>query len=268
MKPLYVSDLDGTLLTSDAALSFESARILSELVKKGILFTYATARSFITASKVTKNLSVSIPAIVYNGAFIVDHLTGEILVRNTFGNDAQAILSSLMSAGVFPIVYSMIEGRERFSYLKGKTTEGIDRFLNTRKGDKRMRTVTDEKKLFDGDIFYFTCIDSETTLAPFFDQFHTAFNAVFHKDIYTRDPWLEIMPKAASKANAVKTLKDMVGADKIIAFGDGLNDLELFQIADECYAVQNAHDLLKRNATAVIGRNDEDAVPKWLSEHT
>ena len=34
MKPLYVSDLDGTLLTSDAALSFESARILSELVKK------------------------------------------------------------------------------------------------------------------------------------------------------------------------------------------------------------------------------------------
>lgn len=268
MKYLYVSDLDGTLLRSDATLSDESAGILSRLVENGLLFTYATARSFITASKVTKNLTVSIPAIVYNGAFIVDSRTGKILNKNTFGECAGDILSDLISAGIYPIVYSMIDDIEKFSYLKGRETEGLSRFLKTRKGDVRERPVSDESRLFDGDIFYFTCIGDHDLLSPFHDKFLPLYNTVFHDDIYTKDTWLEIMPKNASKANAVTMLKKIINADKIISFGDGLNDLDLFSISDECYAVENAHDDLKRKAMQVIGANDDDSVAKWLSVHS
>ena len=102
MNPLYVSDLDGTLLNSSALLSDKSAQILSSLVERGMLFTYATARSYITASRLTKALSVSVPAIVYNGTFIVDSLTGEILIKNTFENDAHAILADLISKDIIP----------------------------------------------------------------------------------------------------------------------------------------------------------------------
>ena len=50
-------------------------------------------------------------------------------------------------------------------------------------------------------------------------------------------------------------------------FGDGKNDLDMFCVADEAYAVQNADKELKAAATAIIGGNNEDGVAKWLLEH-
>lgn len=38
----------------------------------------------------------------------------------------------------------------------------------------------------------------------------------------------------------------------------------MFQMADESYAVANAHEELKKYATGVIASNDEDGVAKWL----
>ena len=49
-----------------------------------------------------------------------------------------------------------------------------------------------------------------------------------------------------------------------MCFGDEVNDLPMFELADERYAVKNAAPELKKLATAVIGSNDEDAVARWL----
>ncbi|MBQ5325810.1 MAG: HAD hydrolase family protein, partial [Oscillospiraceae bacterium] len=43
MKTLYISDLDGTLLNSDAEISSFTANALNSLIEKGLLFSYATA---------------------------------------------------------------------------------------------------------------------------------------------------------------------------------------------------------------------------------
>ena len=45
------------------------------------------------------------------------------------------------------------------------------------------------------------------------------------------------------------------------------NDISMFEIADECYAVQNADEALKCMATATIESNKCDGVVKWLAEH-
>lgn len=90
------------------------------------------------------------------------------------------------------------------------------------------------------------------------------FHCVYHTDIYTNEQWLEIMPKAASKSNAVKQLEEYLGCDKLIVFGDGQNDIDMFEAADESYAVENAHDVLKKKATSVILSNNDDGVAKWL----
>ena len=54
MKTLFVSDLDGTLLRSDETLSQFTIDTINELAKRGILFSYATARSLVTAKKVKR----------------------------------------------------------------------------------------------------------------------------------------------------------------------------------------------------------------------
>ena len=55
-----------------------------------------------------------------------------------------------------------------------------------------------------------------------------------------------------------------VGLRKVIVFGDGKNDIDMFQMADESYAVANAHEELKKYATDVILSNDDDGVARWL----
>ena len=71
----------------------------------------------------------------------------------------------------------------------------------------------------------------------------------------------------ASKANAIQQLRSMLQCDRVIAFGDGKNDIDMFEIADEGYAVSNAHESLKEKATGIIGSNDDDSVAKWLEEN-
>ena len=75
---------------------------------------------------------------------------------------------------------------------------------------------------------------------------------------------MEIIPKSVSKANAILQLKEFLEIEYIVAFGDGKNDIEMFEIADESYAVENAVDELKAIATGIIESNDSDGVAKWL----
>jgi Cof subfamily protein (haloacid dehalogenase superfamily) len=268
MKTLYVSDLDGTLLNSDEVLSTYTKKTINDLVEeKGMIFSYATARSFITASKATKGLNAKLPLIVYNGSIIVENETKKILMSNFFKKtEVEKIKSLLIAAEVHPIVYSFINDKEYYRYIRKDITEGAVKYLNTRQGDIRDNPAETEKELYDGNIFYFTCIDKEDQLKQLYDKLKDNYYCVFHKDIYTHEHWLEIMPKAVSKANAIKQLKEYLGCDYVVAFGDAKNDIEMFEYADECYAVSNATSELKKLATGIIDSNNEDGVAKWLCQ--
>lgn len=267
MKTLYVSDLDGTLLRSDQRTSEYTNDTINELVDNGMIFSYATARSLITAKKVTAGINAKIPLIVYNGAFVIDNVTEEILIANYFDESIRPLLDELFSKKIFPIVYAYIDGVERFSFVPELCTDGMKRFLDSRKGDIRTNSVSEADDLRKGDIFYITCIDEEEKLKPLYDKYRDRFHCVFQKDIYTNDQWLEIMPATASKSNAIRELKALLECEKVISFGDGKNDIDMFKISDECYAVQNADEELKQYATGVIPPNDEDGVAHWLEKN-
>ena len=131
--------------------------------------------------------------------------------------------------------------------------------------DIRKRPVSDENALYGGEVFHIACIDEEEKLRPVYEYFKNDFPCVLYQDIYGGETWLEIHPKGATKASAILALKDILGCDKIVCFGDGKNDVPMFEIADECYAVANAEPTLKAISTAVIESNESDGVAKWLS---
>ncbi|MBR6745107.1 MAG: HAD family hydrolase [Clostridia bacterium] len=270
MQPriLYISDLDGTLLRKDQTISPFTAETLGRLTEKGLLFSYATARSYATASKVTANLPFQIPVIVFNGSFIVDPRTENRLFSAIFTPaETKLILDTLLQYDIFPVVNAFIENRERFSYVSGKETRGILTFLDQRKNDVRRRPLPDVKSLYGGEVFHIACIDEEEKLCPLYERFKNDFPCVLYRDVYSGDTWLELHPKGATKASAILTLKKMLNCDAVVCFGDGKNDISMFRIANECYAVANAEPELKTIATAVIKDHEADGVAKWLAEH-
>lgn len=268
MKTLYISDLDGTLLTSDQRTSDFTNKTINELINKGMLFSYATARSFNTSKIVTTGLKVKMPIIVYNGTLIKDGTTGDVLIKNTFNKkQAEELLYDLIQNGIYPIVYSFTDGTEHFSYIREKVSKAESEFLFTRKGDPRDRPVESLTELISGEVFYFTCIDDQRKLEPIYNKYKDIHKCFCQRDIYTGEQWLEIIPEAASKANAVKQLKKLTGCDKTVVFGDRINDIDMFLTADESYAVANADSAVKHFATGIIASNNDDGVAKFLLEH-
>lgn len=71
---------------------------------------------------------------------------------------------------------------------------------------------------------------------------------------------LEIYPKGVSKAATAQLIIDRINPWEVVAFGDNLNDLPLFNLADRRYAPANATEEIKRQATAIIPDNDHDGV--------
>ena len=267
MRTLYVSDLDGTLLRSDISTSAYTNETINRFAGEGMLFSYATARSYNTSVKVTRGLNAQIPLIVYNGAFVIDNATGEIMLSNFFSSDVQALLAELLALEIYPIVYAFVDGVEKFTYVDDQCTPGMREFVDSRKGDRRDNPVADVQELLRGEIFYITCIDTPEKLLPVYQKYDAQYHCIYQNDIYSGAQWLEIIPKEASKSNAIRQLKAHLHCDRVVAFGDGKNDIDMFELADESYAVANAVPELKAVATGVIAGNDEDGVAKWLEEN-
>jgi hypothetical protein len=219
---------------------------------------------------VTEGLSTKIPVIAYNGAFILQPSTGKILSGESFTEEERStVREALARQEIRPLVYSFVGGAEKVSWIPKCENDGIRRYLETRQGDRRLRAAGDEGALYEGDIFYFTCIGEKEELQPVYDLFScdSHYRCTLQQELYRPEYWCEIMPAKASKANAILKLKEMWKCTRVVSFGDAVNDIPMFEISDECYAVENAVDELKTAATGIIGSNEDDGVAKWLSEH-
>ena len=127
---LYITDLDGTLLHRDERVSAWSCNTLNRLTQQGMLFSYATARSIHTASIVTQGLVPKLPVIVNNGSFITDSASQKRILVNQFNdNDANAIYQTLRKYDIAPLVYAIINDREKFSYDERAINSALAAFI-------------------------------------------------------------------------------------------------------------------------------------------
>ncbi len=270
MKTLYISDLDGTLLNSQGKISNYSIKMINHLIEQGMIFTYATARSLVSATPVTKGLTKNLPLIIYNGTFIVNGQSGKIIHKSVFNYLQVEVVKQIMeSNGLKPMVYALINDKERVTIINKDLHVGIKHYLSNRQDDYRINLTLDENSLYQGEVFYFTVIGDYKDLKPVYEALkdYSDYNITFQQEIYREEYWLEIMPKTASKANAILKLKESLDCDEVVSFGDAVNDLPMFKISDQCYAMANAVEQLKQQATAVIESNDDDGVAHWLKDH-
>src|SRR5690625_593316 len=85
--------------------------------------------------------------------------------------------------------------------------------------------------------------------------------------LVTSSPFnFELEHKHASKGNAVTYLAKILNIDlnKSMAIGDSENDISMFKVVTDSYAMANANDQVKSNAKHITTNNDEHGVAKAI----
>lgn len=268
-KTLYVTDLDGTLMRGDKSVSERSISIINKLIEEGMNFTVASARSVSSLQHIVKPLDISIPLVVRNGTALAAPGTLEIMEKAVFTKEEvssiREILTDLLIYGFTSIWHG---GEMEKVFYAGEHSLGIKKYLEEHEGEKGLKIVSDIDELWAGDVGYITMIDDRDVLRPVYEKVKdsSGWEAVFQQDSYDEEYWLEICPENSTKAKAIVRLKEKLGLERIVVFGDSVNDIPMFQVADEAYAVENALPELKKYATAVIGSNEEDGVAEYLQQ--
>ena len=272
MNTLYISDLDGTLLNQEGLLSDSSSLLIQELIDQGVHFTCATARTAATVTKILKDLPLSAPVILMNGVAILDWVHHHYIKVEYFGIEfSNVLIDKLQELHLTSFIYT-IRDDQLYNYYERFDNDAMFEFYHERitRYQKPYTKVDSLSDIPVKDMIYSLLLDKKETLLPFCDwlssvrdTYHIDF--AFYPEIYLKDTWcLEIFSANASKYNAVEFLRKEYHYDRIVGFGDNLNDLSLFQACDAAYAVSNAKPPVKEVATGVIGSNIEDSVPKFI----
>lgn len=268
-RSLLVSDLDGTLLRSDGTLGLRTIEVINDFVSKGGLFSYATARSFATASRVTKGLNLALPVITYGGAVLVEPATGSARPATMVGADTVRAVIALTehTTTLAPILFLTHDERDRVCWLAHRRTADVDTFLAQRQGDPRLMPLRDWSQVDLDAVFYISLIGRHHDLAELHLLIPTAgVHVMFSQDVYTADDWwIEISAAHGTKAAALAALAGELEVDELICFGDNHNDLPMFAIADQALAVENAVPEVLGAATHVIGSNNDEGVAEWIA---
>lgn len=271
MRTLYVSDLDGTLLGSDRKVSRESVRLLNEAIAEGALFSVATARTPATVGPLLKDVDCTLPLIVMTGAAIWDRKDNRY-VHASFHSESTArrLVSLYKKHGLCTFVYILGEDNVIHIFHMGEMSQLERGFMEERLSTPYKRFHVDEKgcselpEKLDRVLLFYSMRPTEE-VKRVYDEIKESddLRAVFYHDMYGEEiALMEVFGTEASKANAVRILAGMADADRIVAYGDNVNDIPILSMADDAVAVENAVDSVKGIAGRIIGPNGSDSVAR------
>ncbi len=269
---LFVTDLDGTLLNKKSIVSDKSREILNPLIESGLQFTVATARTHATVIDLLDGLAITLPIAVMNGVGIYDLKQRKYLeIVSIEDQDVEKCLTLMKDANVSPLVYN-IHQNELFVYFENIANEATNQFYQSRQ-DKTLKKFKQVPNLFDTlgtgefvNMLVFDKTDVVNQLAAALNQLDAITVTAYELENQSGYSYLELYSSKASKANGIKALLKYVTYDQLVVFGDNLNDIPMFELADESYATSNGVTSLKEIATNVIGHHDEEAVAQYVAD--
>ena len=268
---LFVTDLDGTLINSKREVTEKSLIILNKLIDDGMNFTVATARTPATAVEILKDLNLKLPVALMNGVLIYDTKTLKYIDTKEMDKEAtDKVLNIFEKYNKNPLVYGV---KDNHLWVYHKEFEHAYEYnFYKERADKELKTFVEIKDyknaIVDNNIINFVAFDTYEKIKSIAEEIKCieGITVNYYEDVYEDCYFLEAYSSKASKANGIKYLSKYIDYSKVICFGDNLNDIPMFELADEAYATANAVEEIKKIATDVIGSCENDGVAEFLKE--
>jgi Cof subfamily protein (haloacid dehalogenase superfamily) len=267
---LIVFDLDGTLLNRSSKITAYTRETLRRLTERGIAYTVATGRALHGAVDILQGHGFDLPQIFKNGVMIWDpaqscYSSRHLLTVDEVGHVAEAF----MTRDITPFFFTLEPGDRHAVYhppLRQKVEYKLMKSFR-RERDLPIKPIAELPA--DADITNISAVGAESEVRAVADLIRDEEHLVAYMGTAIEDrrlSWIDIHHGAGSKGGAVESLKQELGIEQVICFGDSDNDLSMFALADEAYAPENAKDEVKAAATAVIGHHDADGIARFLRE--
>ena len=265
---LVAFDLDGTLLNRHQRLSEYTLETLDRLKAAGIFYTVATGRTHLAAAPCIQDHNFPHWQIFKNGVEWWHPDQDVYRHRNLLAQDhISDFLSFFEQNEITPFIFCVEDdGSQRVYHtqLHGRFSDHIANELGNHKSmslhplaDMTSTTqITNISAMGTPDL-----INNIVQASKDYDHL-TAYSG---GGIYNADTaWLDVHHSNVCKGSALMELKEEIGAERLVVFGDGDNDLSMFSKSDEAYATDNALDHIKTAATDVIDHHDKDGVARYL----
>jgi Cof subfamily protein (haloacid dehalogenase superfamily) len=267
---LIVFDLDGTLLNQESAISDYTSETLKLLAEREIAYTVATGRTLHGARAILEGHQFLLPQAYKNGVMIWHpeqkrFSSGAMLTADELDHIVQACIRQ----GVTPFVFTLDQGQESNVYHPPLQSDVERRLISNLGIGDNIRAYALDELPADATITHVNAIGPseaiKAVLRSVNDEPHlVAYSGTAWEGRQWR--WLDVHHSDASKGGAIKVMKELLGIERVICFGDSDNDLSMFETADESYAPANANDAIKSAATAVIGHHDDEGIAHFLRE--
>lgn len=247
-------DIDGTLLNHEKNFLPNTKKALDKLKEEGHEVVIATGRNLYLAKSVIDDLGFN-NYILCNGA--VGYFHNELVYENRLDQSELKRLIKIADALNHNIIY------ESADMLKRRSEKNDIRMITA------MKSVGSSTPLYDRD--YHLTNPIYQGLIFYTDEEKNAYeNGQFPKFKFIRwhDSGVDIVPHDGSKAHTVLDFAKKQGfaVEDTIAFGDGLNDLEMLTEVGIGVAMGNALETVKLKADKITKSCNEDGIYLALQE--
>lgn len=256
---LLITDIDGSLLPfGQTELSSTLVSFFRGLSPDDVRVTFATGKPFTRALPLAEALGITSPLICANGALIKDPVSQEILFRRSIEAATAQEVIQLLAQDARCQLYPEVGDRLFFVRNPAIPPEA---WRHTRPGWTPPTPYDPATNMLAamGDAPHKIAVstlpaDREAVEKILITQFHTRLH-IFHP----KPDIIDLTPLSVNKGTAAIWLTHYFNIDTedVIAVGDEMNDLPLFEAAGWRIARNHAPEELLKHADQVIGPGDE-----------
>lgn len=265
---MVVSDVDGTLITSQERITPRLCDAITAFVGQGGYFALATGRPPRWIFYVLEQLPVRPICICANGAVIYDSDADRILKVHNLESEVLRTVVTAARASLEDLggVECAVEraGKSAFEDTRELFTTTPD---FTHSWDSNEHGITDEATLLARPAMKLLLRNDKLTATQMFERVRPVIpESMAHVTFSMNDGLLEVMAPGINKATGVADVAEIVGVGKedIAAFGDMPNDLEMISWVGHGVAVANARDSVKSVADEITTTNDDFGVARVM----
>jgi len=251
---IIFSDMDGTLLTSESKLPEGFDETINELKKRGVIFAPASGRQYFSLIETFSKYIDDFIFVADGGTIVFRH--GKELFSQPM--DRETALEIIHAGDTMEDILRVYCGKEDAYLLDFQNTPVYRAELL--KYYTHNSTVKNWEEVQDVPIkmsFYDATGHADKNIYPKLIHFSDKVQVLLSSDY-----WVDVMMPHVDKGSAVRKIQQLldINPEECAAFGDYLNDYEMFKSVGYSVAMSNAHPELKKVAKFETVSNDESGV--------